>query len=480
MRWETVIGIEIHAELSTKSKIFCGCSTEFGQSPNSNTCPVCVGLPGALPVLNEEVIQLALKAGLALNCKVNYINKMDRKNYFYPDLPRAYQISQFDLPILYDGYVEFEIEDTIKRVSINRIHLEEDAGKLIHLGDEPYTYIDYNRGGVALIELVTEPELRSPREAFQFVKAIKSIFEYTEVSDCKMEQGSLRFDANISVREKGQKGLNTKVEIKNLNSFKEMQKALEKEERRQIELYEFDEGEKIVQETRRWDSSKGRTVSMRGKEEAHDYRYFPEPDLRPIVISEKNVAELKKEIPELPSEKLERLQAQFNLNKKEVNIVVEDKKLSSLFEETVKKGANAEKVLNWIVGELLRLKKREEVNGDVLINSSDLAELISIIENGDISLSVGREIFEEMFMENRNPREIINKRGLIQINSEERLAAIILKVIEGNSKSVADYNAGKKQAITYLMGQVMKETRGQANPRLTMQLLEVEMLKKQE
>ncbi|MCD5414037.1 MAG: Asp-tRNA(Asn)/Glu-tRNA(Gln) amidotransferase subunit GatB [Clostridiales bacterium] len=473
MRWETVIGIEIHAELSTKSKIFCGCSTEFGEFPNSNTCPVCIGLPGALPVLNEEVIQLALKAGLALNCKVNFVNKMDRKNYFYPDLPKAYQISQFDLPILYDGYVEFEVDETVKKININRIHLEEDAGKLIHLGE--YTCIDYNRGGVALIELVTEPELRSPREAFQFVKAIKSIFEYTEVSDCKMEQGSLRFDANISVREKGQKGLNTKVEIKNLNSFKEMQKALEKEEKRQIELYEFGEGDKIVQETRRWDSAKGRTVSMRGKEEAHDYRYFPEPDLRPIAISKKNVADLKKEIPELPSEKLERLQVQFNLNKKEVKTVVEDKKLSLLFEETVKKGASAEKVLNWIVGDLLRLMKTDEVKGDIPISATALAELINSIENGDISLKIGREIFEEMFATNKMARVIINERGLIQVSSKEELESIVEKIIENNPKSVADYNAGRKQAITYLMGQVMKETKGQANPRLTMQLLEREM-----
>lgn len=470
MRWETVIGIEIHAELATKSKIFCSCSTEFGKAPNTNTCPVCIGLPGALPVLNEEVIQLTLKAGLALNCKVNYINKMDRKNYFYPDLPRAYQISQFDLPILYDGYVEFEIEDTIERVNINRIHLEEDAGKLIHL--EEHTCIDYNRGGVALIELVTEPELKSPKEAFEFVKTIKTIFEYVGVSDCKMEQGSLRFDANISVREKGQKELNTKVEIKNMNSFKEMQKALEKEEKRQIELYEFNEGDKIVQETRRWDSAKGRTVSMRGKEGVHDYRYFPEPDLRPIVISKKNVVDLKKEIPELPNEKLERLLTQFDLNKKETKIVVEDKKLALLFENTVKKGANPQKALNWIVGDLLRLIKTDGGDEDLEIDSSGLAELISIIESGDISLKAGREIFEEMFMKRKKPREIINRRGLIQINSEESLRIIVQKVIEDNSKSVADYNAGKKQAITYLMGQVMKETKGQANPKMALQLLE--------
>ncbi|MCD5410762.1 MAG: Asp-tRNA(Asn)/Glu-tRNA(Gln) amidotransferase subunit GatB [Clostridiales bacterium] len=470
MIWETFIGIEIHAELATKSKIFCSCSTEFGKAPNTNTCPVCIGLPGALPVLNEEVIQLALKAGLALNCKVNYINKMDRKNYFYPDLPRAYQISQFDLPILYDGYVEFEIEDTIERVNINRIHLEEDAGKLIHL--EEHTCIDYNRGGVALIELVTEPELKSPKEAFEFVKTIKTIFEYVGVSDCKMEQGSLRFDANISVREKGQKELNTKVEIKNMNSFKEMQKALEKEEKRQIELYEFNEGDKIVQETRRWDSAKGRTVSMRGKEGVHDYRYFPEPDLRPIVISKKNVVDLKKEIPELPNEKLERLLTQFDLNKKETKIVVEDKKLALLFENTVKKGANPQKALNWIVGDLLRLIKTDGGDEDLEIDSSGLAELISIIESGDISLKAGREIFEEMFMKRKKPREIINRRGLIQINSEESLRIIVQKVMEANSKSVADYNAGKKQAITYLMGQVMKETKGQANPKMALQLLE--------
>ncbi|PHS36131.1 MAG: Asp-tRNA(Asn)/Glu-tRNA(Gln) amidotransferase GatCAB subunit B [Alkaliphilus sp.] len=475
MRWETVIGIEIHAELLTKSKIFCGCSTEFGSRPNTNTCPVCIGLPGALPVLNEEVIQLALKAGLALNCKVNYINKMDRKNYFYPDLPRAYQISQFDLPILYDGYVEFEVEDIIKRVNINRIHLEEDAGKLIHLEDEPYTCIDYNRGGVPLIELVTEPELRSPKEAFEFVKTIKTIFEYVEVSDCKMEQGSLRFDANISVRERGQKELNTKVEIKNMNSFKEMQKALEKEEKRQIELYEFGEGDKIVQETRRWDSAKGRTVSMRGKEEAHDYRYFPEPDLKQIIISENNVISLKKQIPELPNEKLERLISQYRLNKKEMQIVVEDKRLTQLFEETIKKGARADKVLNWIIGDLLKLMKMGDASKNIPITATTLAELIKSIENGDISLKIGREVFEEMFETKGNPKEIIAKRGLVQVNNEEELEKIVGKVIENNPKSVADYNAGRKQAITFLMGQVMKETKGQANPKTAMNLLKIRL-----
>jgi aspartyl-tRNA(Asn)/glutamyl-tRNA(Gln) amidotransferase subunit B len=314
--------------------------------------------------------------------------------------------------------------------------------------------------------------LKSPKEAFEFVKTIKTIFEYVGVSDCKMEQGSLRFDANISVREKGQKELNTKVEIKNMNSFKEMQKALEKEEKRQIELYEFNEGDKIVQETRRWDSAKGRTVSMRGKEGVHDYRYFPEPDLRPIVISKKNVVDLKKEIPELPNEKLERLLTQFDLNKKETKIVVEDKKLALLFENTVKKGANPQKALNWIVGDLLRLIKTDGGDEDLEIDSSGLAELISIIESGDISLKAGREIFEEMFMKRKKPREIINRRGLIQINSEESLRIIVQKVMEANSKSVADYNAGKKQAITYLMGQVMKETKGQANPKMALQLLE--------
>ncbi len=475
MRWETVIGIEIHAELATKSKIFCGCSTEFGKRPNTNTCPVCIGLPGTLPVLNEEVIQLALKAGLALNCKVNYINKMDRKNYFYPDLPRAYQISQFDLPILYDGYIEFEVEDIIKRVNINRIHLEEDAGKLIHLEDEPYTCIDYNRGGVALIELVTEPELRSPKEAFEFVKTIKTIFEYVEVSDCKMEQGSLRFDANISVRERGQKELNTKVEIKNMNSFKEMQKAFEKEEKRQIELYEFGEGDKIVQETRRWDSAKGRTVSMRGKEKAHDYRYFPEPDLKKIIISENNVITLKKQIPELPNERLERLISQYRLNKKEMQIVVEDKRLTQLFEETIKKGARADKVLNWIIGDLLKLMKLGDSSKNIPITATALAELIKSIENGDISLKIGREVFDEMFETEGKAKEIIAKRGLVQVNNEEELEKIVGKVIENNPKSVADYNAGRKQAITFLMGQVMKETKGQANPKTAMNLLKIRL-----
>jgi len=300
MNFETVIGLEIHAELNTKSKIFCGCSTKFASKPNENTCPVCIGLPGTLPVLNEEVVRLAVKAGTALNCSINNVNKLDRKNYFYPDLPKAYQISQYDLPMCSGGYVEFECEGRHIRVRINRIHIEEDAGKLIHLEEEPYSLIDYNRTGIPLIEILSEPDMRSPQEAVTFLRILKSILEYGEISDCRMEQGSLRCDANISVRPVGQTEYNTKVELKNINSFRELQKALEKEEKRQTELYRFGEGYKIVQETRRWDSGKGRTVPMRSKEEAHDYRYFPEPDLMPVIIKESTVNEIRDSIPEMP------------------------------------------------------------------------------------------------------------------------------------------------------------------------------------
>lgn len=472
MNYETVIGLEIHAELKTKSKIFCGCSTKFASKPNENTCPVCIGLPGTLPVLNEEVVRLAVKAGTALNCRINNVNKLDRKNYFYPDLPKAYQISQYDLPMCSGGYVEFDCEGKQVRVRINRIHIEEDAGKLIHLEDEPYSLIDYNRTGIPLIEIVSEPDMRSPLEAVTFLRALKSVLEYAEISDCRMEQGSLRCDANISVRPVGQKEYGTKVELKNINSFRELQKALEKEEKRQIELCRFGEGHKIVQETRRWDSGKGRTMPMRSKEEAHDYRYFPEPDLKPVIISEAAVEEIKASLPELPMEKYRRFTEEYKLNADDADILTGDRTLSDYFEDVVKAGAVPKTAANWILGDLLRMLNESGLASDAIpVPPAYLQRLIALVESGKISNTAGKDVFRQMFSEGGTPEEIVERKGLSQISSQDDLVKLIKDVIAENPKSVADYRSGKKQAAGYLVGQVMKASKGRANPGMVSELL---------
>lgn len=471
MSWETIIGIEVHTELNTKTKIFCGCSTHFGAAPNENTCPVCLGLPGTLPVLNEEVVNLAIKAGLALNCEINLVNKMDRKNYFYPDLPKAYQISQYDMPICTNGYVDIEVEGVKKRIRINRIHIEEDAGKLIHSEEEPYSFIDYNRVGVPLLEIVSEADMRSPQEAVAYVKALKAVLQYAEISDCRMEQGSLRCDANISLRPFGQETFNAKVEIKNMNSFKELQKALEKEEKRQRELYTFGEGHKVIQETRRWDSGKGRTVSMRSKEDAHDYRYFPEPDLPPIFLREAQVEAIRAHLPELPGEKTKRFIEQYQLTEKEVEILVGSKALAEFFEGVITKGAAPKTVANWVLGDLLRLMKDQEEEA-IPVDQGDFVTLLQLIDSGEISLKIGREVFGEMFRTGKTPKEIIEEKGLTQISGEDALLKVVEEVLAANPQSIEDYHAGKKQALGYLMGQVMKATQGQANPPVAKALLE--------
>ncbi|MDK2919463.1 MAG: aspartyl-tRNA(Asn)/glutamyl-tRNA(Gln) amidotransferase subunit [Candidatus Petromonas sp.] len=468
MGLETIIGLEIHVELDTKSKIFCSCSTEFGAKPNENTCPICIGLPGTLPVLNEEVVNLAIKAGTALNCNINMINKTDRKNYFYPDLPKAYQISQYDMPICTGGWIEIESGGKTKKVGITRIHIEEDAGKLIHLEDEPFTLVDYNRTGVPLIEIVTEPDLRSSEEAVAFLKALKSILEYAEISDCRMEQGSLRCDANISVREIGQKDFNTKVEIKNLNSFKEVAKALEKEERRQKELYNFGEGHKIKQETRKWDAGKGRTVSMRSKEDAHDYRYFPEPDLPPVTIKEELINKIKKTLPELASEKAKRFSQEYKLNEKDIDILISSKEIADYFETVVSLGSEPKEASNWITVELLRVMKQTEV---IPVKAEQLAGLIKLVDKGTISRSAAKEVFDELVSSDKDPEEIVKKRGLSQISSSDQLEEIIDSVLNQNSQAVEDYKNGKGKAIGFLIGQIMKETKGKANPNIAREIL---------
>jgi aspartyl-tRNA(Asn)/glutamyl-tRNA(Gln) amidotransferase subunit B len=423
-------------------------------------------------VLNEKVVELAVRAGTALNCRINYISKFDRKNYFYPDLPKAYQISQYELPICKDGSVEFECGGKQVRVRINRIHIEEDAGKLIHLEDEPYTLVDYNRSGIPLIEIVTEPDMRSPLEAVTFLRMLKSILEYGEISDCRMEQGSLRCDANISVRSVGQKEFNTKVELKNINSFRELQKALEKEEKRQVELYRFGEGYKIVQETRRWDSARGRTISMRTKEEAHDYRYFPDADLVPVIIGETAAAAIKSSLPELPMEKYRRFTQEYQLSADDADILTADRYLSEFFENTVSEGAAPKTAANWVLGDVLRMLNESGISSrDIPVKPSRLCRLISLVEEGKISNTAGKEVFREMFAGGGTPDEIVERKGLAQISSEDALLELVRKVIDENPKSVTDYRSGKTKAMGYLVGQVMKESKGRANPAMVNELL---------
>lgn len=469
--FETIIGLEIHVELKTKSKIFCGCSTEFGAPPNENTCPICTGLPGTLPVLNGEVVNLAMRAGSALNCQINHVNKFDRKNYFYPDLPKAYQISQFDLPICEKGFVDIKLDDREKRVGITRIHLEEDAGKLIHLEDAPVTLIDYNRTGIPLIEIVTEPDMRSPEEAVAFLKELRAMLEYVEVSDCKMEQGSMRCDANISIRPVGQQALNTKVEIKNMNSFKEILKAIQKEEKRQTELYTFGEAYKIKQETRKWDSAKGKTVPMRSKEDAHDYRYFPEPDLLPVFIQEEDIVKVKGSLPELPAQKKARFAETYGLSEKEIDILTGRKMLADYFEAVIAEGVQAKEVSNWILVEMLRLLKDGEED-EIPIKAVHLGDLIKMIDAGKISRTAGKEVFEALAITHKSPAEIVEEKGLTQISGTNELESAVKDILDHNQQAVDDFKNGKSQAVGFLMGQVMKATKGKANPKTAKEILE--------
>ena len=473
MNYETVIGLEIHAELKSKTKIFCSCSTKFGSKPNSNTCPICTGVPGTLPMLNEEVVNLAIKAGTALGCTINKYNKMDRKNYFYPDLPKNYQTSQFDVPICSGGLVEFEHEGKEIKVRLNRIHIEEDAGKLIHVEGEPVSLIDYNRVGVPLAEIVTEPDLRSIGEAVAFMKKLKSILEYGEISDCRMEQGSLRCDANISLRPVGQKEFGTRVELKNINSFRELQKALEKEEKRQTELYSYNEGHKVVQETRRWDAAKGKTISMRSKEEADDYRYVVEPDLAPIIIYDEQIEAIRKSLPEMPDEKRERFLKEYELTEKEVEILISDMGLSMFFEAVVKEKVTPKIAANWILGDILRILKDRKIESlDMTLSAENFAKVLKVVEGGKISNNVGREVLEVIFDENKDPMKVIEEKGLMQISSSDELEKLVEDVIAKNPQSVEDYKAGKTQSAGFLMGQVMKLSNGKANPKIAKELVD--------
>lgn len=474
MNYEVVIGLEVHVELKTKTKIFCSCPNEFGSEPNTNVCPRCLGLPGTLPVLNEKILEYAIKAGLALNCEIAEFSKFDRKNYFYPDLTKAYQISQFDLPICEHGYLDIDVDGNHKRIGITRIHMEEDAGKLVHEGDtisvSDSSLVDYNRAGVPLIEIVSEPDMRSAEEAKAYLEKLKAYIEYTGVSDVKMEQGSLRCDANVSVRPFGQKEFGTRAEVKNLNSFRAVQKAIEYEVERQIELIE--DGGKVVQETRTWDDAQGITLSLRGKEEANDYRYFPDPDLTPLIISKDYVEEIRKTIPELPDVKKERLISEMGLPEYDAGVITSSKGLAVFFDETVAIYPDAKKVCNWLMVEFCRLLNSESVEiENSQVKPEKLAALLKLVDDGKISGKIAKTVFEEMFISGKDPEAIVEEKGLVQISDEGALGAMIDKIIAENPKSVEDYKSGNKKALGFFVGKIMKETQGQANPGMVNKML---------
>lgn len=469
MKYEVVIGLEVHTELKTKTKIFCGCRSSFGADPNTNVCPVCLGLPGVLPVLNKQVLAFAVRAGLALNCEISRFSKFDRKNYYYPDLPKNFQTSQFDLPICGSGHLDIEVDGEKRRIGITRAHMEEDAGKLVHHGtsitDSDYSLVDYNRTGTPLLEIVSEPDMRSAKEAVAYMEKIRAILQYVGVSDCKMEEGSLRCDANVSVRPVGQKELGTKTEIKNINSFKGVGRAIEYEAIRQAELLE--EGGKVIQETRTWDGKEGVTKSMRTKEEANDYRYFPEPDLVPFTVSEEYIETVRKNLPELPDARKERYMADLSLSDEDAESMIIDKDRADYFEAMVKAGADPKASVNWLMGDFAKQLTADGLEmAKAPVMPTDLAELLQLVDKGTISGKIAKKVFTIMWTEGGQPETIIKAKGLVQISDTSVIEKIIAQVIEANPQSVEDFKAGKKKAVGFLMGQVMKATKGQANPQV--------------
>ncbi len=474
--YETVIGLEVHAELSTKTKIFCKCPTKFGASPNTQVCPICMAMPGTLPVLNEKVVEYAVKAGITTNCEIERDSKNDRKNYFYPDLPKAYQISQYDKPLCKHGYIEITVDDEKKKIGITRIHIEEDAGKLNHDDFGQGSLVDLNRAGVPLIEIVSEPDMRSSAEVDAYLKKLKAILEYIEVSDCKMQEGSFRADVNVSVRKKGDTEFGTRTEMKNMNSFRSIVRAIEYERARQVEVLE--NGGKIEQETLRWDDVSGRTFSMRDKEDAQDYRYFPDPDLVAIKLSEEYIQNIKNGLPELPESRKQRYLDDYKLTQKEADGLTSSKYLSNLFEEATKISNNPKAVCNWIMSDISRiLNEREMEPSDIKFSGKDLAELIDLIEKGTISSSIAKKVLEKMFDDTKKPKEIIEENGWIQISDEGAIKEVVLKILEANPQSVSDYKAGKDRALGFLVGQAMKETKGKANPQMLNQMFKDELNK---
>ena len=475
--YEIVIGLEVHAELSTKTKIFCSCPTEFGGEPNTHTCPICMAMPGTLPVLNEKVVEYAVKAGLATNCEIARDSKNDRKNYFYPDLPKSYQISQYDKPLCEHGVVEIEDDEgNPKTVRLTRIHIEEDAGKLNHNEFGGGSLVDLNRAGVPLIESVSEPDLRSAKEAERYLRKLKSIFEYIEVSDCKMQEGSLRADVNVSVRKKGETKFGTRTEMKNMNSFRAIVRAIEYEANRQIDVLE--EGGVIEQETLRWDDVSGRTFSMRDKEDAQDYRYFPEPDLVAIRLSDEYIEKIRKELPELPESRRKRYMEEFKLSEKDARLLTASKYLSDLFEKAEQITGNAKAVANWILSDISRILNEKELEADQIpFTAEELAKVIQLIEKGTISSAIAKKVVEELFENPKDPEEIIQEKGWIQISDEGAILEVVKKVIEANPQSVSDFKGGKEKALGFLVGQAMKETKGKANPQMLNQMFKEELSK---
>ena len=475
MEFETVIGLEVHAQLKTRSKIFCGCSTEFGRPPNSNTCPVCLGLPGVLPVLNRRVVEFAIKLALATDCRINQRNIFARKNYFYPDLPKGYQISQFDLPIAEHGRLSLDLEGKTREIGITRIHMEEDAGKLIHDEREPVSYVDLNRTGTPLLEIVSEPDIRSPEEAAAYLRKLHAIVRYLDICDGNMQEGSFRCDANISLRPKGETKLGTRTELKNMNSFRNVQRALEYEERRQRDL--LLDGEEVVQSTLLWDPDKGVSQPMRSKEEAHDYRYFPDPDLVPVVIADEWITELRAELPELPMAKKTRFIEELGLPEYDAEVLTASRELADYFESALTSYPGAKKLSNWIMTELMRLLKGEE-GIDLVgcpVTPANLARLLTMVDEGTISGKIAKSVFEEMMASGADPDTVVKEKNLVQVSDAGELTALVQKIIAAHPEQVEQFRAGKGKVLGFFVGQLMKETKGKANPQLANELFNKEL-----
>lgn len=469
MKYEAVIGLEVHTELRTATKIFCSCKTSFGAEPNTNVCPVCLGLPGVLPVLNKKVLEFAVRTGLALNCEISRYSKFDRKNYYYPDLPKNFQTSQYDLPICEHGHLDIEVDGKKSTVRITRAHMEEDAGKLVHHGtsitDSDYSLVDYNRTGTPLLEIVSEPDIRSAKEAVAYMEKLRAILQYCGVSDCKMEEGSLRCDANVSVRPVGQKELGTKTEIKNINSFRGVERAIEYEAMRQAQLLE--DGGTVVQETRTWDEKEGVTKSMRKKEEANDYRYFPEPDLVPFTVSDEYIEEIRKTLPELPDARKARYMESYGLAAYDADYLTNDKDRADYFEAMVAAGAEPKEAANWLMGDFAKLLSRDNLEMKAApVQAAAMADLLKLIAKGTISGKIAKQVFSEMWTSGKTPETIVKEKGLVQISDTGALEELADRIIAANPQSVADFKAGKKKAVGFLMGQIMKETKGKANPQI--------------
>jgi len=473
--YEINIGLEVHLQLSTKSKAFCPCATRFGAEPNTQTCPVCMGLPGSLPVLNKAALAGAIKAALALNCDIGKKMKFDRKNYYYPDLPKNFQISQYDTPLSHGGFLDIMTTAGAKKIRIKRVHMEEDAGKLFH--KKGYSLIDFNRAGTPLLEIVSEPDMSSPEEAHTYLTRLKALLKYLDVSDCNMEEGSLRCDANISLRKKGSARLGTKAELKNMNSFKGVKNALAYEAKRQSSI--LDDGGRIVQETLLWNADKAVTTSMRSKEEAHDYRYFPEPDLVPFLIEEKMVADIKKTIPELPDARRERFVREYGIPEYDASVLTQERKTADFFEKTVKAGGRPKEVSNWIMGDITAILKEKKLEIDrTRLSPENLARMVGMLNDGAISVKIAKAILPEMLDGGDAPEEIVAKKSLAQISDAGELEGVIAKVLGENKKTVEDYMAGKKNAVIFLVGQAMKATRGKANPGMVNEILRKKLKEK--